>query len=172
MARFLHSFLCRGLWSFWQSTLQYLTSLQAVHFFNLMSPHSVLPQEAHTSSSASLVVVLMMVCPCWRYFFGFDQLVSSTTSIINHSLLGARSGLWGEVTCAWPIEKRGERICRNQAPPIEKIRPASDDPPKSRYPRGGFFFKRPLLFNFSLRSPTTRHPPVSSTKRWWPWRPY
>ena len=42
------------------------SSLQ-VHFFNLMPLHSNddLLQEAHTSSSASLVVVLMMVCPCY-----------------------------------------------------------------------------------------------------------
>ena len=44
-ARFLHIFLCRGRCAIWQSRLQYLTSLHAVHAFKLSPPSS--PHAAH-----------------------------------------------------------------------------------------------------------------------------
>lgn len=64
--RFLHAFLCCGRWFFWHSTLQYFTSLQAVHILSVMSSTAALPQLAHTSSASSELLI------CYYYCFTGD----------------------------------------------------------------------------------------------------
>ena len=54
--RFLHTFLCLGRCATWQSRLQYLTILQAVHLLSLMSSDSALLQLAQTVSSVMMYV--------------------------------------------------------------------------------------------------------------------
>ena len=79
---FLHSVLCSFQWSFWHSTPQYLTRWQAVHFLNLMSSLSGMPQDAQRliSSSASLLSSVLMM------YVLFAPILSSLSIHPNNSL--------------------------------------------------------------------------------------
>jgi hypothetical protein len=57
---FLHNFLCCGRWFFWQSTLQYCTSLQA-HFFNLTSSIAVVPHDAQLSKASAAAACVLLI---------------------------------------------------------------------------------------------------------------
>ena len=61
--RFLHAFLCWGRCAIWQSRLQYLTILHAMHAFKSPLLSSSLPQLAHMLLVVDMFVVIL--CRSW-----------------------------------------------------------------------------------------------------------
>ena len=69
--RLLQSLLCCGLWFRWHSTLQYCTSLQPLHFFNLIvSSASAVP----TNSACRRLLLLAPLHSWWvRHVIGPNE---------------------------------------------------------------------------------------------------
>ena len=72
-ARFLHSRLCFGRWSFWHLTLQYLTRWQAEQSFNVMSLPPVVPQDAQHCIISSASFALIFSSRRWPYIIASRQ---------------------------------------------------------------------------------------------------